>query len=96
MNDARLRAPQAECAESGNRAVLRPSEPDRVSENDSTLKVWDLETGLPLVRLHCDASLRRCTCAGGGKIIAGDAGGRLYFLLFESGLDRDGQCNVVS
>jgi len=35
MNDARLRAPQAACAESENWPVLRPSGSDRVSENDS-------------------------------------------------------------
>ena len=41
------------------------------------------ESGLPLVGFHCDESVRCCTFAGGRKIIAGDAGGRLHFLLFE-------------
>jgi len=34
MNDARLRAPQAACAESENWTVLWPSGSDRVYEND--------------------------------------------------------------
>jgi WD40 repeat protein len=53
------------------------------ASSDYTLKVWDLETGLPLVRFHCDARLRCCTFARGGKVIAGDDGGRLHFLLLE-------------
>jgi WD40 repeat protein len=53
------------------------------ASEDKTLKVWDLESGLPLVGLRCDASLRCCTFADGRKIIAGDYGGRLHFLLFE-------------
>ena len=40
MNDARLRAPQAACAESENWTVLRPSGSDRVYENDSTLQQY--------------------------------------------------------
>jgi WD40 repeat protein len=53
------------------------------ASGDQALKVWDLETGLPLVRFHCDAGLRCCTFAGKQKIIAGDQGGRLHFLLLE-------------
>ncbi|MBZ5624484.1 MAG: TIR domain-containing protein [Acidobacteriia bacterium] len=53
------------------------------ASGDKTLKVWDLETGLPLATFHCDASPRCCVCAGGKKIIAGDSGGRLHFLLLE-------------
>ena len=53
------------------------------ASEDKTLKVWDLETGLPVVRFHCDASPGCCTFAGGRKIIAGDSGGRLHFLLLE-------------
>ena len=34
LNTVAIRAPQAACAESENWTVLRPSRPDRVSEND--------------------------------------------------------------
>jgi hypothetical protein len=32
--------------------------------DDHTLKVWDLETGLPLAPFHCDAGARCCAFAG--------------------------------
>jgi WD40 repeat protein len=55
------------------------------ASRDKTLKVWDLERGLPLVSFHGDAILRCCAFAGERKVIAGDDGGRLHFLLFEEG-----------
>jgi len=54
---------------------------------DKTLKVWDLETGLPLTAFHCDAGAMCCACAdapraaGGQMVVAGDALGRVHFLL---------------
>jgi WD40 repeat protein len=47
---------------------------------DHTLKVWDLKTGLPLATFHCDASVNCCAVAG-PLILAGDAAGRVHFLL---------------
>jgi WD40 repeat protein len=50
------------------------------ASGDSTLKVWDLETGQPAATFHCDASAGCCAFADNQKIIAGDYGGRLHFL----------------
>jgi len=57
--------------------------------DDRTLKVWDLETGLPLATFHCDASAMCCRFVGNQEIIAGDAVGRLHFLLLEERTQRD-------
>jgi len=56
---------------------------------DKTLKVWDLESGLALATFTCDAALLCCTFANTHKILAGDAGGRLHFLLLDQGTQGD-------
>ena len=59
------------------------------ASRDHTLKVWDLETGLPLPTFHCDAYPTCCAFADAPQsadeqmVIAGDALGRLHFLLIE-------------
>jgi WD40 repeat protein len=53
------------------------------ASGDNTLKVWDLESGLPVASFHCDASVLCCAIARGRTIIAGDAGGRVHFLVLE-------------
>jgi WD40 repeat protein len=50
---------------------------------DKTLKVWNLETGLCIATFHCDAPAWCCACAAPNRIVAGDAGGRVYFLALE-------------
>jgi WD40 repeat protein len=50
---------------------------------DNTLKVWDLDTGLLVATFHCDAPARCCACADERCIVAGDEGGRVYFLALE-------------
>jgi WD40 repeat protein len=50
---------------------------------DHTLKVWDLDTGLLIATFHCDAPARCCACGGERRIVAGDAGGRVYILSLE-------------
>jgi len=47
---------------------------------DNTLKVWDLDTGLLIATFHCDAPARCCACIDDQRIVAGDAGGRVYIL----------------
>jgi WD40 repeat protein len=54
------------------------------ASRDQTLMVWDLDAGAPLAAFHCDASPRCCTVAGGQTILAGDSGGRLHILQFET------------
>jgi hypothetical protein len=56
---------------------------------DQTLKVWDLESGMALATFTCDAGLHCCTFANAHKIVAGDALGRLHFLLLEEGIQED-------
>ncbi|HEY6345653.1 MAG TPA: NB-ARC domain-containing protein [Bryobacteraceae bacterium] len=50
---------------------------------DKTLKVWDLESGECLATFTCDADALCCASAAGGKIVAGDKGGRVHFLQLE-------------
>jgi hypothetical protein len=53
------------------------------ASQDQTLKVWDLESGLPVTTFYCDAGVLRCAIARGRIIIAGDAGGCVHFLALE-------------
>jgi WD40 repeat protein len=50
------------------------------ASDDKTLKVWDLETGLLIATFHCDGSARCCAFVDDQRIVAGDAGGRVYHL----------------
>ena len=68
--------------EDGKRAVS--------ASNDNTLKVWDLETGRALATFTCDAAPQCCSFANAQKIVAGDAAGRLHFLLLDEGTQGDG------
>jgi WD40 repeat protein len=52
---------------------------------DHTLKVWDLATGLLIATFHCDAPASCCAFADERRIIGGDWGGRVYFLVLEEG-----------
>jgi len=61
----------------GNRAVSASA--------DNTLKVWDLETGLLITTFHCDASALCCAFVNAHRIVAGDQGGRVYFLVLVEG-----------
>ena len=56
---------------------------------DNTLKVWDLATGLPVATFHCDAPAHCCAFADSRRIVAGDSGGRVYFLVLEEGPSSD-------
>ena len=46
---------------------------------DKTLKVWDLETAQCIATFTCDGSVLCCAIAE-TLIVAGDSGGRVYFL----------------
>jgi hypothetical protein len=48
-----------------------------------TLKVWDLSNAQLVATFHCDARANCCAFADEHRIIAGDAGGRVYFLVLE-------------
>ena len=50
---------------------------------DKTLKVWDLDSGLSIATFHCDAPAYCCAFADYHRIVAGDAGGRVYILSLE-------------
>jgi hypothetical protein len=45
--------------------------------------VWDLDDGRLIVTFHCDAPALCCACADERRIVAGDGGGRVYFLRLE-------------
>lgn len=49
---------------------------------DNTLKVWDLDSVAPLATFTCDGAYS-CAFINDHKLIAGDAGGRVYFLKCE-------------
>jgi WD40 repeat protein len=53
------------------------------ASRDNTLKLWDLRSGDVLTTFHCDAPVLCCAFAANHRIVAGDAGGRLYFLSLE-------------
>lgn len=55
------------------------------ASSDKTLNLWDLETGLVIAAFHCDAAALACTFVDHRRIVAGDEGGRLYFLAIEEG-----------
>jgi len=50
---------------------------------DETLKAWNLDSGLLLATFHCDASAHCCAFADQYRVVAGDEGGRVYFLALE-------------
>jgi len=56
---------------------------------DNTLRVWDLEAGMPIAAFDCDGSGRCCAFVDEHRIVAGDAGGRVYFLSLE---ESGGRC----
>ena len=62
--------------ESGRRRAVSAS-------HDNTLKVWDLETGANIATFSCDSAARCGAFADDYTIIAGDNGGRVYFLTLE-------------
>jgi len=52
---------------------------------DKTLKVWDLETGALICTFNCDGRVDCAAVAPDGRtFVAGDAGGRVYFLRLEN------------
>jgi len=65
--------------------VSSPMAKDRAisASGDKTLKVWDLDTGLPIATFHCDGPANCCACADERRIVAGDEGGRVYILRLE-------------
>ncbi len=56
------------------------------ASDDKTLKVWDLETGALICTFNCEGSLICAAVAPDGHtFVAGDIGGRVYFLRLENG-----------
>lgn len=53
------------------------------ASSDKMLKVWDLHRGAPLATFTCDGYAYSCAFINNHKLVAGDAGGRVYFLKFE-------------
>ncbi|ABW33415.1 NB-ARC domain-containing protein [Acaryochloris marina] len=63
---------------------------------DKTLKVWDLATGMEVMSFTGEGGFQCCEIALDGRtIIAGDAGGQLYFLRLE-GPSFSGGGEVIS
>ncbi|MGA8027723.1 MAG: hypothetical protein WB992_11300, partial [Bryobacteraceae bacterium] len=52
------------------------------ASDDHTLKVWDLERGICLAAFYADGAMLCCAVIQ-NNIVAGDAGGRVHFLLLE-------------
>jgi WD40 repeat protein len=59
----------------GNRAVS--------ASDDNTLKVWNPDTGLLIATFYCEATTRCCAWVDQQRVVAGDNGGRVYFLVLE-------------
>jgi len=50
---------------------------------DGTVRLWEPETGRLLASFTCDAPAECCAFANRGKIVVGDAAGRVYVLAVE-------------
>jgi WD40 repeat protein len=53
------------------------------ASEDKTLRVWDLDSGCVVITSFCEASAWCCAWVSPALIVAGDEGGRLYFLALE-------------
>jgi WD40 repeat protein len=58
------------------------------TSDDNTVKVWDVKSGLELATFTCEGAAVCCAFFGSTGVIAGDAGGRVYFLEFDFGRER--------
>jgi hypothetical protein len=47
------------------------------------LEVWDLETGQFVATFYCESTAQSCAFLDAHRIVAGDEGGRVYFLALE-------------
>ena len=55
------------------------------ASRDNTFKVWDLASGTIIASFSGEAGFISCVVAPDGKtIVAGDQGGRVYFLRLEN------------
>ena len=71
-------------SDSVNGVAVTPDGQRAVSaSSDKTVKVVDLESGLCLATFHCDAAAPCCAVTRDGVVVAGDSGGRVYFLVLE-------------
>jgi WD40 repeat protein len=71
-------------SDSVNDVAVTPDGKRAVSaSDDQTLKVWDLETEAVIASFTCEAQAFCCAFAGARNIVAGDRGGRVYFLALE-------------
>jgi WD40 repeat protein len=50
------------------------------ASDDNTVKVWDIESGMELATFTCEGAALCCAFCRSTGVIAGDAGGRVYFL----------------
>ena len=64
-------------------AMMADSKRAVSASQDKTLKVWNLDSGAPLVTFTCDGASYSCAFIDDHKLIAGDACGHVYFLKFE-------------
>jgi WD40 repeat protein len=78
-----LRTLEGHAADVSGVAVTADGKRADSASGDNTLKMWDLESGVCLATFQCDASVGCCAWSGGQKIVAGDAVGRVHFLVLE-------------
>jgi WD40 repeat protein len=50
---------------------------------EGMLEVWDLETGQFVATFYCESTAQSCAFLDAHRIVAGDEGGRVYFLALE-------------
>ena len=68
------------------RVAVTPDGKRAVSASwDKTLKAWDLATGLLIATFYCDAPALCCVFVDHQRIVAGDGGGRVHFLVLKEG-----------
>jgi WD40 repeat protein len=71
-------------------AVTAQGQRPTSASHDLTLRLWDLETGEALVTFTCEGAGLCCAFSDPLKLIlAGDAGGHVYFLHLEEPKPRN-------
>jgi WD40 repeat protein len=64
-------------------AVTRDGRRAISASEGKTLKLWNLQEGNVIATFYCDDTPRCCAFADDDRVVAGDDGGRVYFLSLE-------------
>jgi WD40 repeat protein len=63
--------------------AVSPSGKRAASASDNNLRMWDLDQGELVCEFLCDGEVTSCAFLDEGRLVAGDAGGRVHFFQLE-------------